>query len=172
MVDGQFSPECDGHGPVELSTIDHGPSTLLTTIPPHGRVLSLDWGTNRIGIAVSDETQLVATPLDTLRRRSGRRFPMKTFLDIVARVQPVGLVVGLPIDDNGREGVSAQAARAMGEDVAARTALPLDWTDESFSTADAAEHLRESGGKVTLDNIDAHAAATLLQEWLDGRSRQ
>src|SRR5512140_2376008 len=84
-------------------------------IPALGRVLGLDWGTARIGLAVSDETQLIATPLGALQRRAGKRLPLRDFLDVVEREHPVGLVVGLPLDDDGHEGDSALAAREMAE---------------------------------------------------------
>jgi putative Holliday junction resolvase len=132
----------------------------------------VDWGSNRIGIAVSDETQLVATALATLHRRRGRRFPLGPFLDLVDREHPVGLLVGLPVDDEGREGESALAARALGESLARRIGLPLEWSDENFTTRDTLHHLRTAGSSTSLDRIDAQAAATLLQEWLDSRARR
>ena len=139
------------------------------TIPTAGRVLALDWGTSRIGVAISDETQLVATPLDTLTRRAGRRLPIAPFLTIVTRERPVGLVVGLPLDDFGREGDSAIAAREMGVAFASRSYLPLEWIDESFTTADMLATMREMGRRPTPQNVDAMAAAELLQRWLDTR---
>jgi len=142
------------------------------SIPNRGRVLALDWGTSRIGVAISDETQLVASPLDVLTRRAGRRLPLAQFLTIVTRERPVGLVVGLPLDDFGREGNSAIAAREMGVAFAARTYLPLDWVDESFTTADMLATMREMGRRPTQQNIDAMAAAELLQRWLDSRKER
>ena len=143
-------------------------------IPPTGRVLALDWGTARIGVAISDETQLVATPLDVLHRRSGRRFPMGSFLTLVEAERPVGLVVGLPLDDEGHEGDAATAAREMGETCAARSGLPLSWTDESFSTARTRAELIAAGEapRRHRTDIDALAAATLLQQWLDERHQR
>ncbi len=146
----------------------------LGVIPPTGRVLGMDWGTSRIGVAISDETQLIASPLDTLTRRTGRRLPVGRFLTLVEREQPVGLLVGVPLDDDGLEGVAAIAAREMGRALAARSGLPLDWIDESFSTADALRHTREAGSPAASTarparSIDAAAAAEVLQRWLDGR---
>ena len=138
-------------------------------IPASGRVIGLDWGTTRIGIAITDETQLVARPLDTLKRRTGRRFPLAQFVTIVSREKPVGLVVGLPLDDDGREGDSARAARKMGVMCAARTDLPLEWVDESFTTARTIETMIEMSRRVDARKVDPLAAARLLQEWLDAR---
>ena len=83
-----------------------------TAIPRSGRVLAVDWGTSRIGLAISDATQLLASPLSTLRRRAGKRLPLRDFLTVVERELPVGLVVGLPIDDYGRESDSAIQAES------------------------------------------------------------
>jgi putative Holliday junction resolvase len=138
-------------------------------IPPTGRVLGLDWGTSRIGVAVSDETQLVASPLGTLTRRAGRRLPLAQFLTITTRERPVGLVVGLPLDDDGREGESATAAREMGHAFAARSFLPLEWVDESFTTTRTLDTMHEFGRRPRTDNVDRLAAAELLQQWLDKR---
>ena len=140
-------------------------------IPPHGRVLGLDWGTARIGLAISDETQLIATPLGALKRRAGKRLPMHDFLVAVERERPVGLVVGLPLDDDGHEGESAEAAREMAELFSARAGLPLDFTDEDFSTARVLQISRELGesARHRAQEIDARAAAVLLQRWLEDR---
>jgi len=130
-------------------------------IPPSGRVLGIDWGSSRIGLAISDETQLIATPLDVLRYRTGKRLPLAAFLTAIEREHPVGLVVGVPYDDHGKEGESARAARSMGQLFAERSRLPIEWIDESFTTADA---LHRSGPQ-----IDAHAAAEILSRWLKER---
>jgi putative Holliday junction resolvase len=141
-------------------------------IPGAGRVLGLDWGTARIGVAISDETQLLASPLATLTRRTGRRLPVGQFLALVEGEHPVGLVVGIPLGDDGLEGAAGTAAREMGRTLAARSGLPLDWIDESFTTADALAHAREAMLRKSTSgatSIDASAAAEILQRWLDGR---
>ncbi len=140
-------------------------------IPHAGRVLALDWGATRIGLAISDQTQLIASPLGTLKRRAGKRLPLGPFLDVIEREHPVGLVVGLPLDDEGLEGASAQAARAMGEQFATRASLPIDWVDESFSTTETLERLTDRGiaPRRRRESIDAMAAAILLERWLDRR---
>ena len=74
----------------------------------------MDWGELRIGIAASDETQLIASPLETLTRRAGKRFPMPTFLELVAASAAVGVVVGLPLTPEGTVGESAGAASSYG----------------------------------------------------------
>lgn len=135
------------------------------SIPTSGRLLGLDWGTNRIGVAISDESRLVATPLATFTRRAGRRLPVGDFLTLVEREHPAGLIVGLPLGDDGLEGAAGTAAREMGRVFAARSGLPVDWIDESFTTADAISHARETGQRPS--GIDARAATEILQRWLD-----
>jgi len=140
-------------------------------IPPTGRVLALDWGRNRIGVAITDETQLLASPLAVLRYRTGKRLPLGSFLTLIEREHPVGLVVGLPLDDTGAVGESARAARTMGETFATRSTLPIDWLDESFTTTEALERLtaRAISPASRRDMIDAMAAAVLLERWIEAR---
>ncbi|HLS47785.1 MAG TPA: Holliday junction resolvase RuvX [Gemmatimonadales bacterium] len=141
------------------------------TIPPTGRVLAADWGEVRIGLALSDETQLLASPLTTLVRRAGKRFPMARFLELVETHAPVGLVVGLPLTGEGDEGESAAAAREMAEAMARRTGLPLYLQDERMSSARALGVIREQGGSTRgrKQDVDSLAAAILLQQFLDRR---
>ncbi len=140
-------------------------------IPAAGRVLGVDWGVNRIGVAISDEIQLIASPLAVLYRRAGRRLPLRDFLTIVETERPVGLVVGLPIDDEGGEGESASAAREMGEVFGSRSQLPVEWVDESFTTAEVVDRLTSRGisPESRREKIDALAAAVMLERWLAGR---
>jgi putative Holliday junction resolvase len=93
---------------------------------------------------------------------------MRELITIIDREGPVGLVVGLPLDDDGLEGPAGIAAREMGRSVTAQRPLPLEWIDESFTTAETLHSMRETGTR-PLRGIDANAAATLLQQWLDGR---
>ena len=140
-------------------------------IPPKGRILGVDWGEVRIGLALSDESQILATPLETLRRRQGKRFPMPRFLDLTTMHQPVGLLVGLPLSPEGTEGESAEASREMAATLARRTGLPLEFWDERMSTARALGAIREQGGSTRgrKGDVDALAAAVLLQHYLDAR---
>jgi putative Holliday junction resolvase len=140
-------------------------------IPDEGRVLSVDWGARRIGIALSDETQLLATPLETLTRRAGKRFPMPAFLELIAVSRPVGVVVGLPLTLDGTESESAVAAREVADLIAQRTGLPVALWDERMSSARALGAIREVGGSTRgrREDVDALAASVLLQHWLDAR---
>jgi putative holliday junction resolvase len=143
-------------------------------LPLNGRLIALDWGEIRIGIALSDESQTLASPLTTLTRRAGKRFPMPRFLAIVKEFEPVGAVVGLPLTPEGDEEASAEAARALAGLVAERTGLPVELWDERMSTSRALALIREQGGSVRgrKEQVDALAAAVLLQHFLDARYRK
>ena len=143
-------------------------------IPGSGRILALDWGEIRIGLAASDERQVLASPLETLTRRAGKRFPMPRLLELVEAHQPVGAVIGLPLTPEGEEGESAAAARELAATVARRTGLPIELWDERMSTARALAVVREQGGRTRgrKEDIDALAAAVFLQHFLDARHAQ
>jgi len=140
-------------------------------LPPTGRLLAVDWGDVRIGLALSDESQVIATPLETLIRRPGKRFPMPRFLELVDQHAPVGIVVGLPLTSEVEEGASAAGAREVAETIGRRTGLPLELWDERMSTARALAAIREQGGSTRgrREDVDALAAAVVLQHYLEAR---
>ena len=143
-------------------------------LPPSGRLLAVDWGRIRIGLALSDESQVLASPLETVVRRAGKRFPMPRLLELVEKHGPVGIVVGLPLTGEGTEGESAVEAREMGNLIGRRTGLPVEFWDERMSTARALGAIREQGGSTRgrREDVDALAAAVVLQGYLDaGRAR-
>jgi putative Holliday junction resolvase len=132
-----------------------------------GRVLAVDWGTKRIGVALSDPTGTIAQPLATLARRAGRRFPMLQLRPHLDRWQPGRVVVGLPLEPDGSEGAAAAAARAAADLIARKTGLPVELVDERLTTARA----KEAGGPETgsREDLDQRAAVVLLQLYLDRR---
>jgi len=134
-------------------------------------LLGVDWGERRIGVALSDESQILAQPLATLTRRAGKRFPMARLLDHMDAQHVVGVVVGLPLDEHGAEGDAARAARALAEDIARRSGRPVELWDERMTTARVRQAIHEMGGKTRgrAADIDALAAALLLQHYLDAR---
>jgi len=137
-----------------------------------GRLLAVDWGERRIGLALSDETQVLAQPLTTLTRRAGKRFPMAQLLEQVTKHNVVGIIVGLPLNDAGEEGDAAHAARALADDIKGRVGdLEVSMWDERMTTARVLAAIREMGGSTRgrKEDVDAMAAALLLQHYLDAR---
>ncbi len=149
------------------------PTFQRSNFPSRGRLLAVDWGQRRIGLALSDETQTLAQPLATLTRRAGKRFPMAQLLAQIDRHQVVGIVVGLPLNEAGAEGDAAHAARALADDIKRRVGPTREVTlwDERMTTARVLAAVREMGGSTRgrKADLDAMAAALLLQHYLDTR---
>lgn len=146
------------------------PTFQPSNLPSKGRILAVDWGVKRIGLALSDETQVLAQPLTTLTRRAGKRFPMAQLLQLITTHNVVGVIVGLPLDESGAEGDAAHAARALADDIKRRVAeLEVSMWDERLTTARVLSAVREMGGKTRgrKEDVDAMAAALLLQHYLD-----
>ena len=139
--------------------------------PDAGRVLAVDWGGKRFGLALSDPTRLIAQPLVTLTRRARHRAPVADIVELIARHQVTLVVVGLPLDLEGAEGDAAGEVRALGEAVARRSGVPVTYWDERLSTAVALRSARTVGvrDRDSRERIDQMAAAAILQHWLDAQ---
>jgi len=133
------------------------------SIPPAGRLLAVDWGEKRIGLAITDPTRMIAQPLATLTRRGGRRFPMRQLRRYLDEYAPTGIIVGLPLEPSGAEGPAARAAREVADLIHAKTGLPVVLADERLTTARARE-ADAVGGRV---DRDQRAAAILLAGYLE-----
>ena len=136
-----------------------------------GRLLGVDWGERRIGLALSDASRTLAQPLTTLTRRLGKRFPMRELLALLEQHAVTGIVVGLPLDQDGQEGDSATAARILAADIARRSGQPVELWDERLTTSRALQAVREMGGSTRgrKADVDALAATVLLQHYLDAK---
>ena len=136
-----------------------------------GRLLGVDWGERRIGLALSDESQTLAQPLATLTRRTGKRFPMQKLVALLDDHAVVGVVVGLPLDAAAAEGPAATAARTLAGDIARRSGRPVELWDERLSTARVLQAVRELGGSTRgrKADVDAWAATLLLQHYMDAK---
>ena len=111
--------------------------------PLQGRLLALDYGTKRLGLALSDPTQSFASPLENYTRRSPA-LDARYLLEIQADYKPVGLIVGLPVHMSGDEGEKAQLARTFGDWAAALLKLPIRYWDERYTSSLATEYLRSA----------------------------
>lgn len=138
------------------------------------RYMALDVGERRVGVAVSDETGLIARSL-TVIQRSSRAEDCTRLRDLAAAHSVTALVVGLPLDSGGEEGPQARQIRRYGRRIADALALPVVFWDESGSTLAAQEALIAAGRsrRARRDRLDAVAAAAILQDYLDHeRSRR
>ena len=133
------------------------------------RWLAIDHGTKKIGLAFSDELEILASPFAVWPQEDERTLERLARLCKEEGVQV--LAIGLPRHKDGAESVTAPAARAFGEDLAARTGLPVRFVNEHLSSAEAERLLRERGVKPEKRKamLDAAAAAVILAELLDER---
>ncbi len=133
------------------------------------RSVGVDFGSRRIGIAICDAGGMVATPHETIKRVGDERVEHAAILEIAAEIEATGIVVGLPIDLAGEEGIAARGVRSETRRLAKKTELPVHLHDERLTTVSADRSLREQGVRRSerKDVIDQVAAATLLQSWLD-----
>jgi putative Holliday junction resolvase len=137
-------------------------------LSPGARLLGLDPGSKRIGVALSDVNRQIASPYATLLRAKLKQNAAE-IAAIAAREGAGGLIVGLPLDDEQKLGPRAQAARDWAHNLSNVTGLPVAMVDESFTTADAHERLIAAGvsRERRAEVIDKMAAAALLQRALD-----
>jgi putative holliday junction resolvase len=136
-----------------------------------GRVLGVDVGTVRVGVALSDPTGTIASPLETLHRAKDGA-DLDRLAALVVEHEVAEVVVGEPRHLSGASGASAQDARAYSEALAGRIAdVPVHLIDERLSTVTAANHLREGGidSRKQRPVIDQAAAVVILQQYLDSR---
>lgn len=143
--------------------------TLRGALPAGRRILGLDPGTRSIGLALSDLTLTVATPRETVRRVR-LRADLEVLATRIGEWEVGGVIIGLPVSMDGREGPRCQAVRQFARDLLARIDLPLGFWDERLSTAavermliDEADMSRRRRREV----IDKAAAAYILQGALD-----
>jgi putative Holliday junction resolvase len=133
-----------------------------------GRLLAVDYGERRIGLAVSDPTGTIASPAGHILRRRGKRPPIAEIVRRAEELGARGFVVGLPLDESGGDTPRAAEVRRIAAELERRTGLPVELLDERFTTAAALRAVRDMGGstKGRKGDVDALAATVLLQHAL------
>lgn len=132
------------------------------------RILAIDIGARRIGLAVSDPMGMIASPAGHLLRRPGKRPPLSAILERARELDVTEFVVGLPLDEDGNETERTEEARRLARSLAQQTGFPARLVDERFTTAAALRAVREMGGSTRgrKGDVDALAATVLLQHAL------
>ncbi|SVB45065.1 uncharacterized protein METZ01_LOCUS197919, partial [marine metagenome] len=133
-----------------------------------GRTLALDFGDKRIGVALSDPSGVLASPLTTVTRTNAHN-DFNAISDLVTGHAVETLVVGLPVSLNGTIGPQAQKTLNFCDELRKIISVPIETLNEQYTSAEAELRIRESGGKPSKHRgqVDALAAAIILQEWLD-----
>jgi len=135
---------------------------------PRRRLLGVDYGAVRVGLAVSDAERRIASPLTTYTRRAPEQ-DARFFKELIEAEEIAALVVGLPMHTTGHEGASARAARVFGAWLAKLSGLACVYWDERFTTVFAEAALWDAGltHKKRKSRRDRVAAQMLLQSYLD-----
>lgn len=135
------------------------------------RVLGIDLGSKRIGIATSDRSGLIATPLIVLKRSGSLPADYRAIANIVVEEEAVAVVIGLPLNMDGSEGSAARNARIEAERLTTVVGVPVFVHDERRSTVEADRVLmeRKMNAQERRKVVDKVAAAVILQSWLDTR---
>lgn len=133
-----------------------------------GRVLAVDPGERRIGLAISDAGRTVALPFEVIEAREK---PVQRIEEIAKEEGVEEIIVGLPLRMDGTEGPAAEAARRLASDLEASLGLLVKLVDERLTTKSAIRALHETGvsEKKGRRVVDKMAATLLLQSYLDGR---
>ncbi len=131
--------------------------------------MALDYGSKTVGVAVN-EGSLVAFPLEIIRRdrENALRKTFRRVQEIASQKSIQRIVVGLPLNMDRTEGERAQKSREFAENVARHTGLPVEMRDETLTTVEADERMKEAGVRADRrdDYIDSAAAAVILEDWL------
>jgi putative holliday junction resolvase len=144
------------------------PAELTVITPDRSRLLGLDLGEKTIGLALSDSSRIVATPLNTLKRQKFTK-DAAALIAIIEAEEVGGLVLGLPINMDGTEGPRCQSTRQFAANLLEKCDIPIALWDERLSTAAVTRTLLEADAsrKRRSEVVDKMAAAYILQGLLD-----
>jgi putative Holliday junction resolvase len=135
--------------------------------PPRGRLLALDLGARRVGVAVCDEMRVSVRVLPAIRRSSWKKL-VSEVAGLAERLEAAGLVVGLPLRLDGSEGEAAGEARRLARNFGLTLSLPVHLQDERLTTRAADETLRDAGASDAerASLVDSEAAAVILRDFI------
>lgn len=138
-----------------------------------GRIVALDYGRRRIGVAVSDPGRVLASPHSTIEHRGPAGEPPGELLELLRQLDPTEVLIGIPLNMDGSEGAMVVEARKFGARIRELLGLPVTERDERLSSVEADRRIRESGLSRTRrrekGRRDMVAAAVLLEDFLAER---
>ena len=157
----------------QKETTNSGELTDVFDVPSDGRILAIDPGTKRCGIAICDELRVTTRPLPFIERSSWKKL-LSNIKQIVSEFDAKALVIGLPIESDGSESGMSLEARRMARNFALSLSIPVFLQDERATSYDARSRLWERGVdlKESRHLVDSEAAAIILNDFLDRLSRR
>lgn len=140
-------------------------------LPFSGRILAIDPGTRRLGVAISDETRVAIRPLPAVERTSWKKL-LLTIKGVIEEFDAKALVIGLPLNTDGSESPMSENARGLARNFALSLEIPVFLQDERVTSYEARRRLWEKGVKPneTRRFVDSEAAAVILSDFLDRRA--
>lgn len=138
-----------------------------TKLPPRGRLIALDLGLKRVGVAVSDELQITVRPLPVIERASWKKL-LRAVRETIESFDARGLVIGLPLNLNGTEGFMSEDARRLTRNFELSLGVPVFLQDERLTSLEAEETLRAEGcdAEDIGSRIDSASACIILRDFL------
>ena len=157
----------------QKETINTEQLTDVFDVPPAGRIIAIDPGTKRCGIAICDELRITTRPLEVIDRTSWKKL-LSIVKQIVSEYDAVALVMGLPLESDGSESEMSAEARRMAHNFALSLSLPVFLQDERVTSYEAKARLWERGVNLKESRrlVDSEAAAIILSDFIDRLSRR
>ena len=146
--------------------------TDVSAVPASGRIVAIDPGMKHVGVAVSDETQLIARPVGTLARTSWKKL-LSDIKQIVSDFDAVAIVVGLPLGFEGGRIEMTDEAESMARKLALSIKIPVALQDERVTTYEARKRLWDRGvlPEKTKTEVDSEAASIILSDFLSRKQQ-
>ena len=157
----------------QKETINTEQLTDVFNVPPAGRIIAIDPGTKRCGVAICDELRVTTRPLPYIERTSWKKL-LSIVKQIVSEYDAVALVLGLPLESDGSESEMSAEARRMAGNFTLSLSIPVFLQDERVTSYEAKSRLWERGVdlKESRQLVDSEAAAIILSDFLDRVTRQ
>ncbi len=146
--------------------------TDVSRAPASGRILALDLGMKRIGVAVSDELQFTVRPVCVIERAGWKKI-LKQIIALLAEFDAVALVLGLPYNTDGSESEMSREARKLAGNFSLSISIPIFLQDERVTSYDATGYLRKIGvsERDIRKRVDSQAAAMILSDFIEHKNQ-
>ena len=156
----------------QKETFDPPALPEIPDVPTAGRILAIDPGTKRVGLAITDETRAIATPLKAIDRTSWKKL-LSEIKAVIGTYDAAAVVVGLPLNSDGSESFMSREARDMARKLGLSLDIPVYLQDERVTSYEARGRLWEQGipPAQTKKFVDSEAAAIILTDFLDRLSK-
>jgi putative Holliday junction resolvase len=149
----------------ELKTTNTGESQNILSLSKEGRIVALDPGTKRIGVAICDETRVATRPLSIIDRRSWKKLLLDV-KEIVSEFDAAALVIGLPLNTDGSESEMSAEARELARKFSLSLDIPVFLQDERVTTYEARSRVWQSRSSTATERVDSEAARVILEDFM------